>query len=527
LWETTLDRLEQGVEAVNRTFDWAIKLGVFQQHVQRRGMSWDRLKRWNTILSRLDVGPRLAEYRDLRSSLHTSPKETIALLKKRCARLAAQNNLDWDELDLVGALRHELFEIDVRFGQFGDRGIFHALDRAGLLDHQAPGVVDIDQAKTTPPGEGRAHLRGTVIKRLAPRGSTTSCEWRGLWDYDGKRYLDLSDPFVEHELWSPLEEPQASSVESHVLRLHRTFSTAATQYNRGEYEAASRTLQMIAEWSMMLHIPVRKDVNRVLAWVQARRGFLDGPSVLAEVYGREVTNLAAICDHLHVYRFHGFTVGPKMNECLERGLQMFAQNSEARPGDTASLMGHHGYQLLCEGKPDEAIAAYEDALRPEHSDFVHRRYRARLLTEQAEALRRLDRCDEANALLAEAKRVQVERHYRGDMVDLTMVQQAKTAVHNERHVDALCLLRAAAQSQADLGNLLSQTRSLLLIARTPSPPNPARTEELANVRQQILECRQQRPALAQCPLLARILEHWDLWVAGEMLAGETDFFWRL
>ena len=45
----------------------------------------------------------------------------------------------------------EFIELDMRFSQVGDDGVFGCLDREGMLTHHVPEVSNIDAATTTPP----------------------------------------------------------------------------------------------------------------------------------------------------------------------------------------------------------------------------------------------------------------------------------------------------------------------------------------------------------------------------------------
>ena len=50
--------------------------------------------------------------------------------------------------------------------------------------------------------------------------------------------------------------------------------------------------------------------------------------------------------------------------------------------------------------------------------------------------------------------------------------------------------------------------------------------DAAAAKARLLELRQERPALAQCPLLAKILTHWKSWVGGGPDPdGHPDNFW--
>ena len=135
-------------------------------------------------------------------------KSRISDHVKRLAPAIKARGLSVADLTRFLTLRQELFEIDTRFGQLGDRGIFTSLDRAGVLNHQVPGVGDIDAAAASAPATSRARLRGEWIRRLAASQGQYLCDWQGIRDHEQKRVLDLSDPFETEERWKPLGERQ-------------------------------------------------------------------------------------------------------------------------------------------------------------------------------------------------------------------------------------------------------------------------------------------------------------------------------
>ena len=133
-----------------------------------------------------------------------------------------EHNLAWEQFADFLALRHELFEIDTRYGQLGDKGLFAALDRAGVLDHHVPGVDNIEHAMENPPATGRAHIRGEQIRRLRGHTRRYLCDWRGLWDCKDKRKLDLSDPFQTNAEWTPWE-PTGDELQHYRSMLENDF----------------------------------------------------------------------------------------------------------------------------------------------------------------------------------------------------------------------------------------------------------------------------------------------------------------
>ncbi len=153
-WRRTLELLETDPTSLSTVLDWCMKLALFRRHAEASGHDWTRL-------------PAGAE----------------------------------------GApLRRQLWELDVKFGQLGPEGIFNRLERLGVLNHRAPGVGDVDAARTTPPPGGRAELRGRYVRKLC-RNEAVLCRWHQIVDLFRKRYLDMSDPFQTEAEWEAQPEP--------------------------------------------------------------------------------------------------------------------------------------------------------------------------------------------------------------------------------------------------------------------------------------------------------------------------------
>jgi proteasome accessory factor A len=206
-WRDILDRLEQGPPAVATTLDWAIKLTVFAERATRHGIPWHTIPAWNHVAGDLSQALRALGSTEaaLSPGVVADPREPVAAVVKRLKPFMRGQGLSWDAFDTFLALRDELLELDLRFGQLGETGIFGALDRAGVLTHAVPGVDagSIAEAMHDPPGTGRAHLRGTLVRRLSAELGSYRCSWDTIWDSLGHRHLDLSNPFATTADWQP------------------------------------------------------------------------------------------------------------------------------------------------------------------------------------------------------------------------------------------------------------------------------------------------------------------------------------
>jgi proteasome accessory factor A len=201
-WRELLARIEAAPRSRSRTCEWAIKLELSRERSRRRGIEPHTWPVWTEVVGGLVHALGETEYsgKPVRVEFVLGPDSPIRPAVERLTPILEMNALRWDLLRPFMDLRQELFEIDLRFGQIGERGIFGGLDRAGLLSHRVAGVDNIEHAMTEPPAEGRARLRGEVIRRFAGR-SDVRCSWQKVWDNAGGKALDLNDPFERVEKW--------------------------------------------------------------------------------------------------------------------------------------------------------------------------------------------------------------------------------------------------------------------------------------------------------------------------------------
>jgi len=202
-WRAALDRLSSGWEGGARALDWAIKLGLYRERAQRRGFTWEALASWNRVARMLaEALARVSmPARPLTADLVSARNSPIAGDVARMARSLEAMGLDWSRFGAFLALRDELFEIDTRFGQLGEQGIFSCLDRDAVLSHRVDGAGDVAGAIAHPPAVGRARIRGRLVRELTGHGGRYHCDWQGIWDAQERKRLDLSDPFASDGDW--------------------------------------------------------------------------------------------------------------------------------------------------------------------------------------------------------------------------------------------------------------------------------------------------------------------------------------
>lgn len=225
-WRQILDQLESSPDALNTTLDWAIKRSIFEDWARKRGIGWESLSQWSRVLSRIHCTLAETAFRDKPVSvdLILGPDSPVRGIVQTLTPFLEDAGLRWEDFRRFIALRHELQEIDMRFGQLSEKGIFSSLDKAGLLHHRLPGICDEASSVNNPPAAGRARVRAEFVKQHANEHDRYRCDWQGVWDWQEKRVLDLSDPFETGERWRNFSQDEAEWGLEYAalnLRFHR------------------------------------------------------------------------------------------------------------------------------------------------------------------------------------------------------------------------------------------------------------------------------------------------------------------
>ncbi len=202
-WRDMLRALESAPDSVATPRDGAIKRALFKQRPRRRGIAWESLPHWNHVATKLSDALQRAGVADQRPPVEVILDEhgPVADEVYRLNPYLSTHRLRWDDLRSFIELRQDLFEIDTRFGQLGETGLFNCLDSAGVLTHRVSGVDNIEQAMEHPPALGRAGVRGRYVRELSSNGKRYECDWYGIWDHQEHVVLDLSDPFADAAQW--------------------------------------------------------------------------------------------------------------------------------------------------------------------------------------------------------------------------------------------------------------------------------------------------------------------------------------
>ena len=216
LWSDALDHIGRNDGWVERSLDWGIKQALFRQWVggsdrwealrsQNRTWRYARTQLWRAMQTLPEPG-NLSIHNVMFGADCPIPDE-----KARISRYLAEKGTDWEGIRRFLALRQELFEIDVRYSQLGERGIHTQLSAQGLTGDPLTTEQEVTRAMMHPPEGGRAMARGQLIRELW-RGKAMvdiGCNWTRVWDRRGRRFVDLSDPFGTEVRWEPQAQVDA------------------------------------------------------------------------------------------------------------------------------------------------------------------------------------------------------------------------------------------------------------------------------------------------------------------------------
>ena len=521
-----LDRLEQGPHAVSRELDWAIKFPIYTRWIEKWGFTSESIGQWNQVVNRLVrvVNDNNSSRKRVRLTPDDLPlsKATLA----QAAFLSTGRGLpafDCADLEWFLQLQQELFEMDARHGELSDCGIFNQLDHDGVLDHHVEQVENISSATTEPPAAGRAHLRGELIRRV----QADRHEYAGNWSYvvhlAKDRKLVFFNETATTEIWHDIPKSEFDEYSAHRLRREmRSDRSEVTAYERAERCYDCGDLEQGYQIIRPLVADDNEDIGdlgrRLYAWIQARRGFLDGVEKLDAISRRQrQPSQSLITDYLLVYRFGG---GLQPCDEMEEWIQLEEQLTPSPQHRSPARREHRAAWLLYRNRLEESRELLKSILEtPEQVDSGHR-FTGRGLAALSETYRRLGETSSAMQKADEAYRALSDSGRLGDLADFALIQRAKLATEPSIAMDCL---DEALSIQTNFGNMIGETRTLLLQARISESRDAS---EVTRTRVQSLQER--HPALQRCRLLGEILTHWNEWIDGDdSPSGINDRFWGL
>jgi hypothetical protein len=481
--------LEDGPAWIDRLLtDWEDTLAAYE----RLDHAW--------LAARLDA---FAKYQYLTAALHDA-------------------GVSWAELPGRRPMFCELALLDHSYHEFcNPESAFDRLEAAGALRHRVCDRIEPGQEDEpyVPETGTRARARARFIRDNQHR-EDVALDWSWAQDMSGNQRAYLRDPFAaEFGPWESTPTPEPRGSRRHLVQSYMEHVLHA--YDAGRFEEAATLVDEIQTFCRRLGIRTQQRVARYNAWLRARTGQTDGAACLDQLYRGQAVTWSTVLDYCNVYRY-GEGLRPslqKMDVWLQRGKQLLESTAvgQTTPDDAAVFREHAAATLIRNSRVEEAFEMLESCRQDGFFDTCSVRLKARLLAVLGEAHRVLGNTQDAMPLLVEAHQLQSEHGFHGQMAFFTLPALAKCETARTR---AKRRIAEAIQIQKRHRDRLGLTTTQLLQARLIG--DVART---AGNKRQVTGFRDQLPALRACPLLAKILEKWDGWVAGEPLEGEDDPFW--
>ncbi|MCO6456010.1 MAG: proteasome accessory factor PafA2 family protein [Pirellulaceae bacterium] len=451
--------------------------------------------------------------------------------------LLGEGGRDWRSLPGDHRQFCELALLDHSYHEFcNPSSVFDRLDRAGVLQHRVgPRILPGDEPEPfVPETTTRARARARFIRDHA-RGGQFAVDWSWIHDVAGNRRASIEDPFAsELAPWQSLSQHAAAASSSAATgaipsaRLAAATGASAANhlrealkaYDQGRYALALTLLDRVGQLHRLSRGALPPDAVRFRAWIRTRCGQTDGPALLEELYRGRTLGLFEITDFCCVYRFHGLTPRREAAEpWIALGQQTIGADPAARTrGVSDVFLEHLAYIRLRQGNLAEARSLADELRTPERMATAAEHIKGRILATAGETYRILGQRRLADQLLRAAAEHQVARQQEGYLGDMTYPFLAKLQPTRRR---AQQWLSKAGDIQRRNNHSLGHALTLLLEARCGTAGSAAEH------RQQIEVYRRELPALTDCPLLARILEHWTAWTSGDQLADQQDRFWGL
>jgi hypothetical protein len=416
-WASAIDRLTGAPDAVNTSFDWAIKLAIFQDHATARfALNWFEIIYWNELLEIMcarmpSEDPEhcqlTARRLERRLGLGADWKERVRVKEgagiPEGEPVPRKLNPDLTMRDFI-KLRSELFEIDYRFSELGPAGIYGQLSAAGLLNDQVDGVERIAEAVLIPPSRGRAAIRGRLVQEYASSDgrSPVLVSWNRASDLQSDRYMDLSDPFAESAEWT---DPRAS--------LWKARNCVLYYYYSGDFACVRAEVALLRQEFIVRRMMVRDNSSRRLAAFTLRMNHLlelhrgetsEFRTLLVRRMARGMEHLLPrgnICQlimRLCVFRWSDLACGAGSDlsdatELIERAVKAAEERSDLESDDRSEIFEHCAALRLAHHAPDESLPLCERSLA--FAESMHPAQVVRVLAVLAETYRRMNRTAEA------------------------------------------------------------------------------------------------------------------------------------
>lgn len=501
-YRTLLSQARYRGESLDQTLDWRIKFQLFKRQAACKGFTWEDVENWSAICRRIQtvacrsLDPGIV---DLTVDLiaKTSPIHSELM---RLTRKLDQHNFRWEQLEPLLDLRQCLFAIDLCYGELGPQGIFHQLDRAGVLHHRLVNLPApcFDPTNEAPP-DTRARVRGEMIRQVASRNQEYVARWDGISQPAQRRRLSLSNGYQTTIRWEePWDLPERLIAS---FRTRRTSTLGFELYSRGHYQTFC---DLHADGRAHCDTRQLETLDRIDDWCRARLGQTPrlGPSD-----STPATQLPfwALLDRAFRARFASLTLSAQFRDVVEACHTRRSSEDRISSAQVAVHLEHYGLHLMTIGRNEEARAALEESVERLRSDSLRFLTVNRARVTLSELARRQNERPKAAQILDKAHQALVSKQAYGELAEFVLPQKARDVRRTSEARDFLLL---ALKIQTDLGHDLRRVRTLALLGRVEETEG-GRNQRLREI-ERLAPCI---PGVAEDPELQRITSSWSAWCA--------------
>lgn len=204
-WTQTLDLLESDIYRLRHDVDWIAKRWITSRFLERNDVTYQELNKWVYFIKRMkSLRLEDALFFQHKSNAHFDIEE---FLKSRVSQgdfIELKRHIRYSEIRFEDYFRlhrlyHNLLKIDIIFHDIRrDRGLYYKARNKGLTSGYQYKDFEkkVELAKTEPPSNTRAKIRGDFIKMLAKTNIKGAVNWDSVSVHDVKlRKINLMNPF--------------------------------------------------------------------------------------------------------------------------------------------------------------------------------------------------------------------------------------------------------------------------------------------------------------------------------------------
>ncbi len=525
-WGRVLDRFESGGGWVSLTdqLDWPAKRALFERVVERSGWTWERIGEVNARID--DVYLKLGDLSPTDFVGHIDSQNPFSEMVLRLVGDEMDNRL----FEEFRELRQQLSVVDARYMELGEDSLHDRICRP--LNGNSPFAIQLPEnpLDLPAPPTGRAGVRAGLVSKLGWKSHRNPSNPEGTfatWTKfvaDGKELAMPDVDGVPDLDWKPVDGNHTSS------RRGRDVSAAAPVFfesvraavgranaavDAGEYEAGFAALQGVRHLvdSQEIHPGLASHYWQFMVRVQARRQREDE---LTEAVGKleaaEFDHMEFLWDSCNAHCHIGLAGHPAVRGLCEKVSRELESWLFPRTSGIACWKYHvaRWHNRNCRGA--EALGLLEPTLVTGAFEVTTQSVQVGILSQLGDARRMIGDLDGAERLFTEAETICRGSELSANLWDLVMTGRARLLLAQGRREESYKLLAEEIMpAQRRLG-MPGWLRSKILMERI-STEHGNRLRRHRTRKSLALDVSH-FSGYARCPLMTRVLDHWNEWCEG-------------